>query len=101
MSMMLLISVSLLSWAQASTYEHRSKSLLSCDGETSDTIIMAQERFRGRVHFDSVNKMTDIALVTRAGDCLFHLVNPLAYKYLFINAFQRNVFYIYASSTVP
>jgi hypothetical protein len=99
--MMLLISASLLFGAQANGYSHWSKSLLTCDGEMPDTIISAPERFRERVHFEALNKMTVMTHAIRACGGLFQFVNPLASESLFINAYQRNVFYIYAFSTVP
>lgn len=97
----LLIGISVISWVQVGNSHTRLNSSINCDGDSSDTIIIAQERFRGRVFFDILKKMTFITswIQSACGD--FQLVTSTMSKSLFVNGYQRNVFYVYAFSTVP
>lgn len=97
----LLICISVISWLQASSFQLKSKSFVSCERESSDTIIMAHERFRGRVLFDVIKRMT--LLAASLPDCYvyFQWTNHFEWKPFFVNAYLRNVFYIYAASAVP
>jgi len=97
----LLIGLSIVSWLQIGTSHTRSNSSISCDGDSSDTIIMAQERFRGRVFFDILKKMTFITSWIQNAYVDIQLVSSIGLKSLFVNGYQRNVFYVYAFSTVP
>jgi hypothetical protein len=97
----LLIGISLISWVQVGNSHTRLNSSINCDGDSSDTIIMAQERFRGRVFFDILKKMTFIASCIQNAYADFQLVTSIESKSLFVNGYLRNVFYVYAFSTVP
>ena len=97
----LVIGISIISWMQVGNSHTRSNSSISCDGDSSDTIIIAQERFRGRVFFDILKKMTFIAGWIQNAFADFQLVASIESKSLFVNGYQRNVFYVYAFSTVP
>ena len=97
----LLIGISMISWMQVGNSHARSNSSISCDGDSSDTIIIAQERFRGRVFFDILKKMTFITSWIQDACADFQLVTSTMSKSLFVNGYQRNVFYVYAFSTVP
>ena len=98
---LLLIEVSVVCWAYEGTKQLKSKSQFRTTGDQTDTIIMSQERSRIRVFFEVSKKMA-----LAVGDLSRGFVNlqPLNFferKALFINAYQRNVFYVYASHSVP
>lgn len=97
----LLIGISVISWIQVGNIHERSKSSISCDGDSSDTIIMVHERFRGRVFFDILKKMTLIPSWIQNACLDFRRVTSIELKSLFINGYQRNVFYVYSFATVP
>ena len=97
----LIIGISIISWIQVGNSHERANSSISCDGDSSDTIIIAQERFRGRVFFDILKKMTFITSWIQNAYVDIQLVNSIGLKSLFVNGYQRNVFYVYAFSTVP
>lgn len=97
----LFIGMSIISWIQVGNNHVRSNSSITCDGDSSDTIIMAQERFRGRVFFDILKKMIFTTSWIPNADADFQLVTAIELKSLFVNGYQRNVFYVYAFSTVP
>ena len=99
-SIVLLTSISTVSWVQVGNTHERAKSSITCDGD-SDTIIMAQERSRGRVFVDILKKvMFTINWIPSA--CIdFLVVNSTELKSLLVNRYQRNVFYVYSFSTVP
>jgi hypothetical protein len=95
----LLIGISVISWIQVGNTHERSNSSITCDGDSSDTIIMAQERFRGRVFFDILK--TFITSWIQNSCVGFQFVNSNELKSLLVNGYQRNVFYVYTFSTVP
>ena len=97
----LIIGISIISWIQIGKSHTRSNSSISCDGDSSDTIIIAQERFRGRVFFDILKKMTFITSWIQNAYVDIQLISTIGVKSLFVNGYQRNVFYVYAFSTVP
>ena len=101
MGIALLIGISIISWMQVGNSHAKSNSSISCDGDSSDTIIIAQERFRGRVFFDILKKMTFITSWIQNAYVDIQLVNSIGLKSLFVNGYQRNVFYVYVFSTVP
>jgi hypothetical protein len=97
----LIIAISIISWMQVGKSQTRSDSSISCDGDSSDTIIIAQERFRGRGFIDIFNKMPFITNWIQQTYIDIQLVSTIGLKFLFVNGYQRNVFYVYAFSTVP
>lgn len=97
----LIIGISIISWTQVGNNHERSNSSITCDSDSSDTIIIVQERFRGRVFFDILKKMTFITSWIQNAYADFQLVTSISLKSLFVNGYQRNVFYVYAFSTVP
>ncbi len=97
----LLIGISVISWIQVGNSHVRSNSSITCDGDSTDTIIMAQERFRGRVFFDILKKMIFTTSWIQNAYADFQLVTSIELKSLLVNGYQRNVFYVYAFSTVP
>ena len=97
----LLIGISVISWIHIGNTHERTKSSITCDGESSDTIIIGHERFRGRVLFDILKKMTLNTSWIQNVCVDFYLVNSIEFKSLFINGYQRNVFYVYTFSSVP
>ena len=97
----LVIGISIISWVQVGNSHTTLNSSISCDGDSSDTIIIAQERFRGRVFFDILKKMTFITSWIQNAYVDIQLVKAIGLKSLFVNGYQRNVFYVYSFSTVP
>jgi hypothetical protein len=97
----LLIGITIISWIQVGNSHESANSSISCAGDSSDTIIIGQERFRGRVFFDILKKMTFITGLVQNAYVDLRLVNSIGLKSLFVNGYQRNVFYVYAFSTVP
>ena len=97
----LLIGTIVISWIQVGNTHVKLKSSITCDGDSSDTIILAQERFRGRVFLDILKKMTFIISSIQNSSVDFQIPNSTGVKSLFVNVYQRNVFYVYAFSTVP
>lgn len=97
----LLIGISVISWVQIGYTHMKSNSSITCDGDSGDKIIMAQERFRVRVFFDIIKKMTFMTGAIKDIYVDFVLVNSISMKSLFVNGYQRNVFYVYAFSSVP
>jgi hypothetical protein len=97
----MLIAISVVSWVRAGSYQMKSKDMITCDGDSSDTIILAQERSRGRVFFDVLKKMSFINGMPQNTGVAFQFINPFKLKSLLVNAYQRNVFYVYAFSAVP
>ena len=98
----LLIAISVLSSSQVGCMYVKSKIMITCEGaDLSDTIIAAQERFRGRIFFDILKKMMFISSAIPSLYVDFQPVNLYGVKSLFVNAYQRNVFYVYAVSAVP
>jgi hypothetical protein len=97
----LLIGISVISWVQAVSYQSKSKNMITCEGESSDTIIIVQERFRGRVYLDILKKMSFINEVCEKQGMYFGFINTFKLKSLFVNTYQRNVFYVFSFSTVP
>jgi hypothetical protein len=97
----LLIAISVISWVQVGSSHTRVNSSINCDGDSSDTIIIGQERFRARVFFDILKKMTFTTSWIQNAFADFQLVASIESRSLFVNGYQRNVFYVYAFSTVP
>jgi|SRR5688572_28290577 hypothetical protein len=97
----LLLGISTISWAHGGMRHSKFNALLSCVGDSSDTIILVQERSRVRVFFETLKKVNfiDLALPYPSADLPWVCFEEL--KSLFINAYQRNVFYVYASFSVP
>src|SRR5688500_20336736 len=96
---LLLIEVSVVCWAYEGTSQLKSKSQFSPTGDPTDTINMSQERSRIRV-FSEVSKK----IAFMVGDLPVGCVNlqPLKFfelRVLFICAYYRNLFYVYASNS--
>jgi hypothetical protein len=99
---LLLVGVSVISWIHVGSAQEKSKSLITCDGDSSDTINLLQDRHRSRVFFEVLKKVTTLVTTSSQNACtVFEIFNSFELKSLFMNAYQRNVFYVYAFSTVP
>ncbi len=99
--MAMLIGVSVISWVQASVTRDSSRSSITCEGDSSDTINLMQDRHRTRVFFEILKKVTLITTSIQNACANFEIFNSFELKSLFMNVYQRNVFYVYAFSTVP
>lgn len=99
---LLLVGVSVISWIHVGSAQEKSKSLITRDGDSSDTINLLQDRQRSRVFFEVLKKVTTLVTPSSQNACsVFEIFNSFELKSLFMNAYQRNVFYVYAFSTVP
>ena len=96
----LLFGISIISW-QEGTELLRFKRLLTYEGAPSDPIIVVQERPRVRIFIDILKKITftDWGLTDPVIDV--QVISCSRLKSLFISAYERNVFYVYASYSVP
>jgi hypothetical protein len=97
----LLIGISIISCIKVGDHHTKETSSIICDCDSSDTIIIVQERFRGRVFFDLLKKMTFFSSWIQDAYADFQLATSIELEFLFVNGYQRNVFYVYAFSTVP
>lgn len=96
-----LICTTVLSCVQVGTSHLKAKSFITSDGEPYDTIILGLERFRSRIVFDLLKSMAVTTNGIRFPIIDFPGKERVALKSYFVNAFQRNVFYIYTLSSVP
>jgi hypothetical protein len=86
--------------AEAVSSPIKTKSMITCDADLADTINFGQERSRGRTCFDVFKKMTFLGILVPN----LHVNNQFdnyEARSLVIGIVQRNVFYVYACSTVP
>jgi hypothetical protein len=96
----LFIGIGVISWTHGYTRPSTFKNLLTHDNDSSETIIMGQERSSIRVFFDVIKKLpNEWEFSDRSLD--FQLTNSLGLKSLFINEYQRNVFYVYVPFHAP
>ena len=96
-----LLMMSVLTAIQAHSSNQKRMNTLTCDGDDTDTIIVAPDRLRSRLLLDIFKKLTflpsPLGHVSRiVCDLKLH-----ERKLLFVNAYQRNVFYVFTFSTVP
>ena len=99
-SMVLLIGISIISW-QAGTELLKFKRILTYDAASTDSIVVEQERSRVRVFFDAIKRISFTDWEVPGDDIDVQLISRIDLKSLFISAYQRNVFYVYASFSVP
>jgi hypothetical protein len=97
----LFISMIAMSSMQVGYSKSKMKNLITCDADLSDTINLGQERSRGRVFFDILKKVTFLGNLVQKLYVRHHQISDYAAKSLFLGVVQRNVFYVYACSTVP
>ncbi|HZI23814.1 MAG TPA: hypothetical protein VFD46_01995 [Chryseolinea sp.] len=90
-----------MSSTQAAYSQNRTKNLITCDADLSDTINLGQERSRGREFIDTLKKVTFLDNLVRKLYIRHHQISDYVAKSLFLGVVQRNVFYVYACSTVP
>jgi hypothetical protein len=98
---LLLIEVSVVCWAYEGTKQLKSKSQFRTTDDLVDTIIMSHERSRIRIFFEVSKKMAFMVGDLSIGCVNLQPLNFFELKALFISAYQRNVFYVYASHSVP
>jgi hypothetical protein len=96
-----LICITVLSCVQAGTSHLKAKSFVTSDSEPYDTIILGLERFRGRIVFHLLKSMAVVTTGIRFPIIDFPGQKKFESESYFVNSYQRNVFYIYALSTVP
>lgn len=96
-----LLAMCLISTIQVDSGYRKKRSSISCDGDTAETIIVAHERQRTRAFLDILKKLTFATTSLRRDGSVFRELNPSWPKSLLVNAYQRNVFYVFAFSTVP
>jgi|SRR5688572_22379 len=97
----LLVVISMVTWTHAGSSQLKSKSLITCEPEAADTIILGQERCRVRVFLDLLKKIPLFSGTIQS----FRINFPSAESHdgdeVAVSFYQRNVFYIHAPSTVP
>lgn len=101
LGLVLLLAVTAISWTHGSIRHSYVNALLSSGGDSADTIILMQERSRSRVLFDVLKKLNFSDWVLSYAGWYAQQVAFVNWKYWSINAYQRNVFYVYASFSVP
>lgn len=99
-TIVLLIGIGTVSLVQVGNAHDRAKSSISCKGD-SDTIIIVQERSRGREFIDILKKVMFSINWIPSASIDFLVANSTELKSLLVNRYQRNVFYVYSFSTVP
>jgi hypothetical protein len=98
----LLIGIGLVSSIQVGHACEKSKCVITCEGaDLVDTIIVTPERSRVRVYLDMFKKLMFVSTTIPNSSIDFQPISSNGLKHLFVNVYQRNVFYVYASSTVP
>jgi hypothetical protein len=97
---MLIIS-SAASCIQIGSEHLKNNRIIACEGDPSDTIIVAQERQRTRVFFDVLKKITFVVPSIHHAYFPLRQLNSFEVQSLLMNVYQRNVFYVFAFSTVP
>lgn len=101
LGIVLLMGISINSWFKGGAHLLKFKALLSSDWNSSDTIIIGQERSIIQVFVGIVKRLPFIDWQLPNHNFDVQLINSFAMKGLFINGYQRNVFYVYASFSVP
>lgn len=101
LGIVLLLGVSAISWTHGNTKHCYVNALLSSVGNSSDTIISVQERSRIRVLFDTLKKLNFNDWALPYTNWYVPQITFVTLKYLSISPYQRNVFYVYASFSVP
>jgi hypothetical protein len=96
-----LLFISILGSIQVGSSGLKNKSFITCEGDTTDRIIVTQERQRNRVFWDTFKKVMIVMNPILSACDSFRPLNAFEIKSLFMNAYQRNVFYVFAFSTVP
>lgn len=97
----MILMMSLITTLQVESSYRKKANAITCDGEDSETIIVAHDRLRSRLLVDIFKKLTFLPTALRHVSLVVCEVKSNASKLLFVNAYQRNVFYVFAFSTVP
>lgn len=97
----ILLAMCLISAIQVDSSYRKKRSSISSDGDTAETIIVAHERQRTRAFLDILKRLTFATTPLRRDGSVFPELNPAWPKSILVNAYQRNVFYVFAFSTVP
>lgn len=97
----ILVIMSLISTIQVDSDHRKKKSSITCEGDEPETIIVVPDRQRTRVFLDILKKLTFLPSPVHHACLVFGELKSVELKSLFVNAYQRNVFYVFAFSTVP
>lgn len=97
----MLVIMSLISTIQVDSSHRKKRSSISCEGDEAETIIVVPDRQRTRVFLDILKKSTILPSPVQHACLVFGELKSFDVKLLFVNAYQRNVFYVFAFSTVP
>jgi hypothetical protein len=97
----MLIVMSLISTIQVNSNHRNQSSSISCEGDGAETMLVVPDRQRTRVLLDILNKLMFLPSPVQQARLLFGEMKSVELKSLFVNAYQRNVFYVFAFSTVP
>jgi hypothetical protein len=97
----MLIMMSLICTIQVDSSHRKERSSISCEGDGVETILVVPDRQRTRVFLDMLKKLTFLPSPVQLARLDFGELKSVELKSLFVNAYQRNVFYVFAFSTVP
>ena len=97
----LLLVMSLISTVQVDSGNRKKMNAITCDGDDTETIIVPYDRLRSRMLADVFKKLTFLPSPLTHVTMIVCDIKPNQRKSLFVNAYQRNVFYVFAFSTVP
>lgn len=97
----ILLMMSFIATIQVDSGPRKKMSAITCDGDEPETIIVPHDRLRTRMLVDIFKKLTFLPSPLRHVALVVRDVKLNSMKLLFVNAYQRNVFYVFAFSTVP
>lgn len=97
----MLIIMSLTSTIQVDSSHWKERSFISCESDGEETMIVVPARQRVRMFLDVLKKLTFLPSPVQHARLVFGELKSVELKSLFVNAYQRNVLYVFAFSTVP
>lgn len=96
-----LLMMSLITTIPVDSSNRSRANAITCAGDDAQTIIVAHDRLRSRLLVDIFKKLTFLPSPLRHVLLMVRELKMNERKLLFVNAYQRNVFYVFAFSTVP
>ena len=96
-----LVTMSLIITIQVDSSNRKRMNTLTCDGEDAETIMVAPDRLRSRLLLDFFKKLTFLPSPLGHVSRIVRDLKLNETKLLFVNAYQRNVFYVFTFSSVP
>ncbi len=97
----ILLLMSLIATIQVDSSNRKKMNTITCEGDDAETIIVAPDRLRSRLLMDIFKKVMFLPSPVRHVSLMLRELKLNEMKLLFVNAYQRNVFYVFTFSTVP